>query len=87
LPRWSCFPIYSAAFGGSQKPLDIESVGLIKAFARSIAKDRTKLLVVIRQAAAWGLEPAPNVLVFPGGQARKGSIRPYAETIFKRLGN
>ena len=68
------FPYHSASFHQSKKLGEIESVKLIKAFAKGLSKDKSKLLIVMRQIDEWKLEEAENAMVFPPKYAQSGSL-------------
>lgn len=79
------FPYHSASFPGGRKLLKIKSVEVMKEFAHALARDKTKLLIVLRMASEWNLPKTNNVLIIPREQARSASIRNFANDIFRVL--
>ena len=80
------FPYHSASFKQSKKLLEIESVKLIKDFAKSLSEDKSKLLIVTRQIYEWGIDKTDNVVVFEPKYAQSCSLNnEKGERIFEQL--
>jgi hypothetical protein len=80
------FPYHSSGFKMNKKLLKMESVAFMRDYARNIAADKNKLLIVMRQCEAWGINEADNVILLEPAERRKASIRRYADPIISYIG-
>jgi hypothetical protein len=80
------FPYHSKKFGIPRKILEgVPSVQKMRAFTDELAKDPSKLLVVLRKGNVWGYKPGSRICINTPAQARSGTMKPHVRKIVKFL--